>query len=379
MKKHPEEAPEQPKGEDGLRANFRAVPFWNPTKIFPHELDTTIHRMDLNECPYPPSPIVLEAMREAALGLNRYPDGTCPTLTARLSERTAVPVANICWGAGSTQLLTAASQIAVDSRQQLVVPGIVWRRFTGIFHLLDADVVEVPNRESGAIDVEGLLRAIGNNTRLVVVLTPNNPTGLMLDPVELQALATRVPENVLLFIDEAYHEFALHAGGSDPLPILQKRRGPWVITRTFSKAYALAGLRLGYALCSSEEIANAIRLTTSTFNLSGVAESAALAALDDPSYAQMILDQNAIERDRIIHGLRSLGYETMDSATNFISFDARRPADELVRELRERGVRVATWGYQAAASYVRVSTGLPEDTDAFLRALRELGDSSRPP
>ena len=195
----------------------------------------------------------------------------------------------------------------------------------------------------------------------------------MLNDTELRALAEGVPENVLLFIDEAYHEFAIFAGGADPLPILQTtRKGPWVITRSFSKAYALAGLRLGYALASSEEIANAIRLATSTFNLAGIAEAAALAALDDPDHTTMILERNARESSRIKQGLENLGLDVMDSVTNFISFDAKRPADDIVRALRSRRIRVATWGYQSYGTHIRVSTGLPKDTDAFLIALRDV-------
>jgi len=357
----------------GLRENFRQLPFWNPTKVFENERDVEVHQMDLNECPYPPSQKVLAAITAAAAELNRYPDGTCPHLTARLSTATGVPIDNICWGAGSTQLLTAATQIAVDSKEEIVVPGIVWRRFAGIFQALDADTVEVANRQDGSIDVDGLLGAIGNRTRLVIVLTPNNPTGLMLSEDELKALASDVPENVLLFLDEAYHEFAMFAGGADPLPILQSRRtGPWVVTRTFSKAYALAGLRLGYALTSSEAIANAIRLTTSTFNLAGVAEAAALAALDDPGYTRMILERNAEESTRIKRGLERMGFDVMDSVTNFISFDAKQPAAGLVQALRARRVRVATWGYEAHGTYLRVSTGTPEDTGAFLAALEDV-------
>lgn len=353
-----------------LRENFRGQPFFNPTLIRSHELGTAMHRMDLNECPFSPSPKVLAAIAEAMPELNRYPDGTCPRLTQVLAERAGVSPNAICWGAGSTQLLTAIAQIAVDSQEQIVVPDIVWRRFAGVFQIVAAQTCAVATAPNGAIDVPALIDRIGNQTRLVVVLSPNNPTGLMLSEADYQALADRVPDNVLLFLDEAYHEFALHAGGVDPLPIMKARKGPWVITRTFSKAYALAGLRLGYALCSSEEIANALRLATSTFNLASIAEPAALAALDDPAYTRMILDQTKLERDRIIAGLRAMGLDPLPSITNFVSADIGRPAQPVVEALREHRVRIATWGYGPDHPFIRVSTGLAEDTDAFLEALR---------
>ena len=355
-----------------LRSNFQAQPFWNPTHIYPHEVGQSIHRMDLNECPFPPSPKVIAAIAEAASELNRYPDGTCPILTQHLSSKLDVPAERICYGAGSTQLLTSIAEISVGPGQQLLSPELIWRRFAGVFDVVDADHISVPNKPDAAIDVDALLSGVGNDTRLMVVLTPNNPTGIMLSSEELQRLAVETPDNVLLFVDEAYFEFAVHAGGPDALEVLRARRGPWVVTRTFSKAYALAGLRLGYALCSSEEMANALRLITSTFNLVGVAEAAVLAALDDPDYTRKILDANATERTRIMKGLTEMGLEPMNSVTNFIGVDVGKPAGAVVQAMRERGVRIATFGYASAGTCIRVSTGFPEDTDAFLRILPDV-------
>ncbi len=353
-----------------LRQNFRQQPFWNPTRILPGEADQVMHRMDLNECPLPPSPKVIEAITKAATELNRYPDGTLPELTPILAERLGIAVEKICWGTGSTQLLTSIAQIAIAPGDELVAPSLIWRRFAGVFDVVDAGLKAVDNLPDGRIDVDGLLNAIGNDTRLVVILTPNNPTGLMLSREEVERIALETPASTLLFVDEAYFEFARHAGGPDAVAVLKRREGPWVVTRTFSKAYALAGLRLGYAICSSEEIANALRLITSTFNLAGVAEAAAMAALEDPEYTAHILDTNATERQRIIDGVAEMGLGSMASVTNFIPVDVRRDAGAVVEALRERRVRVAGFGYEAAGNFIRVSTGTAEDTDAFLTALR---------
>lgn len=360
-----------------LRENYKGVGFWNPTKIFSHEVDKKIHRMDLNECPHPPSPKVLEAIQSAAVALNRYPDGTCPDLTARLANTNGVPGENICFGGGSTQLLTAIAEISVGPGENLIAPEIIWRRFQGVFQIVAADVTSVPNLENSAIDVDGMIAAVGNNTKLSIILTPNNPTGLMLSEDEIYRMSEQTPENVLLFIDEAYHEFAIHAGGANALEIVKKRKGPWVVTRTFSKAYALAGLRLGYAVCSSEEIANALRLTTSTFNINGVAEAAVMAALDDIEYTKFILAENTREMNHIKARCRKLGLPYMDSVTNFISIDVGLPNGEIVKAMRDRGIRIATPGYKSNGTFIRASTGQPEDTVAFLTALEEiLADSS---
>ena len=275
--------------------------------------------MDLNECPYPPSPNVLSAIQNISHTLNRYPDGTCPMLTPLIAKSLGVDEKTITWGGGSTQLLTSIAQISVAPDQDLVTPQLVWKRFEGIYKIADANVISVPNKSDGAINVKAMIDAIGNDTRLLICVTPNNPTGLMLTESEIRHVSENTPENVLLFMDEAYHEFAIHAGGPDALEILKDRKGPWVVTRTFSKAYALAGLRLGYAICSSIEIVNAIRLVASTFSLSGIAEAAGIAAWNEPEYTKFILEQNEIERSRIINGLSDMGYNQMDSVTNFIS------------------------------------------------------------
>jgi histidinol-phosphate aminotransferase len=355
-----------------LRSNFQNVPFWNPTKILDHEIGKSVHRMDLNECPYPPSPRVIEAIKNSANILNRYPDGTCPELTPMIAKDLGIPEETITWGGGSTQLLTSIAEISVAPGQNLVTPELVWKRFQGIYKIIDADVTSVPNREDGAIDVKAMTNAISNNTRLLICVTPNNPTGLMLTEKEIRYISDNTPDNVLLFMDEAYHEFAVHAGGPDALEILKDRKGPWVVTRTFSKAYALAGLRLGYAICSSLEIVNAIRLVASTFSLNGLAEAAAIAARNDAEYTKFILDKNAEERARVIKGLQDMGYEPMASVTNFVSCDIKRSGTDVVKAMRERSVRISTIGGGAFENYIRLSMGTPEDTDAFLRNLREV-------
>jgi histidinol-phosphate aminotransferase len=358
-----------------IRSNFQNLPFWNPTKIYDHEVNKDIHRMDLNECPYPPSSNVIKAMQDVAHTLNRYPDGTCPELTPLVARRLDVPEETITWGGGSTQLLTSIAEITVAPGQNLVTPQLVWKRFEGIYKIIDANVTAVPNKPDGAIDIEAMANAIGDDTRLLICVTPNNPTGMMLTEKEIRHISENTPENVLLFMDEAYHEFAIHAGGPDALEILKDRKGPWVVTRTFSKAYALAGVRLGYAICSSVEIVNAIRLVASTFSLNGIAEAAAIAAWNEPEYTQFILDKNATERSRVIKGLRDMGYHPLESVTNFVSCDIKHLATDIVKAMRARSVRISTVGGDEFKNYIRLSMGKPEDTDAFLSNLKEVLDT----
>ena len=356
-----------------LRPHLRGLDTWNPTATSAGEHLQKVRRMDLNECPYPPSPKVKAAIDGVFPRLNRYADGTCPDLAERLAAKTGVAPEQICFGPGSTQLLKCIIEVAIAPGSNLVSPSLLWHRFHGIYEALEADATLVPNKTDGGIDVERLTAAIGNNTRMAVVITPNNPTGMMLSEAELLHVIRNTPDNVLLFIDEAYYEFAIHAGGPDALKLLQAHRtGPWIVSRTFSKAYALAGLRLGYAMCSSHEIANAVRLMSSTFVVSAFAEAAALGALDDPDYSRFIVEDTARERARIIQGFKDLGCLPMPSVTNFVSADIGRPGLEMVARMRERGIRIARWSYPDFANYIRVSMGTSEDTDAFLDTLADL-------
>lgn len=355
-----------------IRANLRGMAAWNPTATLASERTGRFHRMDLNECPYPPSPSVVGAMRDFADKVNRYPDGGLPRLTARITERIGVPASSIAWGTGSTELLSNAIRISVAPGDRLVAPTPLWRRFEGVFQIVDADVRHVANRPDGGLDVKALAEAVDDATKMLVCVTPNNPTGMALDAGEIAELVERTPNHVLLYIDEAYHEFAVHAGGADALPIVARRKGPWLVTRTFSKAYALAGVRIGYALCSEDAIANALKAVTSTFNVSAFSEVAALAALDDPAYTQFILDRNAEQRVRLMEGMRALQLAPLPSVTNFVSVQLPCDGTEIAARMRERGIRIATWGETGYEEYIRVSIGLPEDTEAFLAALREI-------
>lgn len=281
-----------------------------------------------------------------------------------------MPATRIAWGTGSTELLSNAVRIAVAPGERLVAPTPLWRRFEGVFQIVDADVRHVANRPDSGLDVAALVAAVDETTKMLVCLTPNNPTGLALDAGQTAEIVERTPDHVLLYIDEAYHEFAVHAGGADALAIIKRRKGPWLITRTFSKAYALAGVRLGYALCSEDAIANALKAVTSTFNVSAFCEVAALAALDDPGYTAFLLDKNAEDRARPIEGMRALQLAPLPSVTNFMSVRLPRDGAEVAAAMRERGIRIATWGEPGFEDFIRVSIGLPEDTEAFLGALR---------
>jgi histidinol-phosphate/aromatic aminotransferase/cobyric acid decarboxylase-like protein len=209
--------------------------------------------LHLNECPYPPSPRVVEAIGRSAAGANRYAEPRPDALAAALAVKTGVSAANIVLGNGSDEILALVCQMALAPGDSAVMPTPSFPRYRLGTRMMGAEPRLVRNRDDGRNDVAGLLGAIDRSTRLVFACTPNNPSGAPLPRDEVRALVEGVPDDVLLVMDEAYYEFDAAEGGEGALDELRRRRGPWLSTRTMSKAYAIAGLRVGYGLASSRE------------------------------------------------------------------------------------------------------------------------------
>lgn len=341
-------------------------------------LPRAVRALHLNECPLPPSPAVVEAIRGAAATVNRYPDAQAHRLATALAERTGVAPDRIVFGAGSEELLTLATLVALDPGDGVVVSTPTFGRYAKAAELAGGRAIKVALLGDGRNDVRALVSAVTEGTRILCAATPNNPTGQMNDAAEVEHLARATPEDVLLIIDEAYYEFARHAGGPDVLKALARRQGPWIVMRTFSKAYCLAGLRLGYALCSAAEVAGALARIRTAFNANALAQAAALAALEDEAHLKLVLETCDVERGRLIEGCRALGLEPMPSVTNFVSIPVPMPASQVMAAMQERDILISLWGDGGRDDVIRISVGLAEDTDAVLAALGDvLGSALR--
>ena len=330
------------------------------------------HRMHLNESPYPPAPGVIAAMRAACAHVNTYPDPNWRDLTNAIAAQTGVDAGRIVFGNGSDELIVSAGKLALDPEAEMVVPVPSFPGYARSAALAGARVVGVPVRADGAADVAAMAAAITPRTRLVYCATPNNPTGGLSSADDLALLSAAVPEGALFIVDEAYYEFARHAGGVDHLPLLRARRGPWVSLRTFSKAFGLAGIRVGYALCGSDALADAFQNARSVFNVNAVAQAGARAALDDLDHMRWILDQTARERDRLHDGLIALGARPFPSVANFVTAAIDRPAAEVVAALATRGILISRLMQPGYENYLRITVGTADATDAFLAALTEI-------
>jgi len=336
-------------------------------------LDTdNIRPMGLNESVFPPSPKVLQAIRDNLDKIGRYPDAQPPVLSDKISEMFDVEPANIVWGNGSEELIKGAIDLSVAPGDGLVLPVPTFWGYRAIVAAAEADTHFVNLPADGEVDVEAITGAIDNRTKLVFCVTPNNPSGNLLSKEKLDQLIAGVPENVLFVVDEAYFEFGMYAGGPDVVEVVKQRKGPWIVIRTFSKAYAMAGMRVGYAICSDGELAQALRKTTCVFNVPILAMAAAEAALDDTEYLQFMMDRVAAGRAQLTSGLTDLGLSPLPSATNFVSVELPVPARPVMEAMLEKGVQIHAWPEPGFEAFIRITVGLPEDNDFCLAALGDI-------
>jgi histidinol-phosphate aminotransferase len=333
-------------------------------------------RLASNESPYPPLPAVIEAIQRALPGLNRYPDPTNSLLKQRLSERYGVSTSRIAIGNGSCDILLAAGEALLEPGAELVH---AWPSFSVYPHLSAASgarAVTVPLDASECHDLPGMLREITAATRLVIVNNPNNPTSTALPPASIADFLGDVPRHVCVILDEAYAEFNLLDDADASIELLDAHPN-LVLLRTFSKVYGLCGLRVGFALCGSDDFPRAVDQVRQPFFCNAVAQAAAVEALVHQDAVTDRVTRTIAERISMDERLRALGIEPAESQTNFCWFSlgeknperaAEREA-QVMQGLQERGVLVRGGGALGKTGCLRVTYGTAEENAIFLDAL----------
>ena len=326
-----------------------------------------------NESPWPPIPEVVEAATRAAAHSNRYPDPSNTALRSALSKRYGVPANRIAVGNGSVDILMAAGEALLEPGAELVY---AWPSFSVYPHLpaaSGATAIEVPLDPDHRHDLEAMAREITVGTRMVIVCNPNNPTSTALPLAEIAAFIEQVPPAVAVILDEAYCEFNLLDDPDASIDLLEHHPN-LVLLRTFSKAYGLAALRVGYALCGTEAFVKAVHAVRQPFVVNGVAAAAAIEALKHTDAVAERVERTVMARVELDEGLRELGIEPAESHANFCWFDLPEDAEEdaVVAGLRDRGVLVRQGGALGREGALRVTYGTSEENQRFLAALGDL-------
>ena len=330
-----------------------------------------IVKLASNENPLGASPRVLAAIENAIMELARYPDGYGFALKTALAERHGVGLEQIVLGNGSNDVLELAARAFLTPQTSAVYSQHAFAVYPLATQAVDARGIEAPAKDFGH-DPEALLAAIARDsdtdtpTRILFIANPNNPTGTLLDPAQLLGLIERVPENVLVVLDEAYTEYLPDAMKSDSVGWL-KRFPNLIVTRTFSKAYGLAGLRVGYAL-ASKPVADMMNRVRQPFNVNSLAQAAAVMAMQDDAFLDECLAINRAGMVQLTDGFKRLGLAYIPSYGNFVAVRVGNAA-AINLSLLKQGVIVRPVANYGLPEHLRVSVGLEGENKVFLQAL----------
>jgi histidinol-phosphate aminotransferase len=318
-------------------------------------------KLSANESPYDPLPSVAAVVAEAAGRVNRYPDNAAAELTGAIAGRFGVPLEHVAVGCGSVGVMQQLLEAVGEPGAEVLY---AWRSFEAYPYLTDlanATRVEVPLREHGH-DLAAMAEAITERTRLIFVCTPNNPTGTAVSHAELTEFLDQVPQDCLVVLDEAYVQYVRDPGVPDGLSVYADRPNV-ALLRTFSKAYGLAGLRVGY-LIGHEPVVQAVRKTMLPFAVNSLAQAAAIASLAAESELLERVERVVKERDRIRNELIGQGWRVPPTEANFIWLPLGDESTQFTEACDAAGVVVRPY----LPDGVRVTIADPEANDAFLAA-----------
>jgi len=328
-----------------------------------------IVKLASNENPLGPSPKVLDAIRAELSELTRYPDGNGFALKQRLAERYSVGINQVTLGNGSNDILELVARAYLAPGLNAVFSEHAFAVYPIATQAVGAEGRAVPARNWGH-DLDAMAAAIDENTRVVFVANPNNPTGTWFDAAALGGFLARVPEHVLVVLDEAYIEYAEGQELPDGLAFLADYSN-LLVSRTFSKAYGLAALRVGYAI-SSPVIADVLNRVRQPFNVNSLALTAACAALDDVDYLLASRKANDAGMLQLETGFRQLGLEWIPSRGNFIAVDFARDAAPINQALLREGVIVRPVAGYGMPTFLRISIGTEQENARFLDVLHQV-------
>ena len=318
-------------------------------------------KLSSNENPFDPLPGVVQAV-QAAHGFNRYPDATAARLRARLAERFGTTDDHVHVAAGSVSILFQLAQATSGAGDEILFSWRSFEAYPSLATVAGSTAVTVPNDADGRHDLDAMADAVTDRTRMVIVCTPNNPTGPVVTQAGFDAFLARVPADVLIVLDEAYAEFVTDPDAVDGARVLAAGHPNVVVLRTFSKAYGLAGLRVGYAVGDPRVLA-AARSTGIPLSVTAAAEEAALASLDAEDELRERVAELAARRDELAARLRETGWDVPEAQGNFVWLPAGDRALEVAEAFEAAGLIVRPF----AGDGVRISIGEAESLGRIVR------------
>ena len=319
-----------------------------------------------NENPFGPSPKAIEAASKVIGEVNRYPDAAAYHLRARIAEKFGVAMEEVIQGNGTNELLELLVRTFTTGDDHMVfgAPSFVVYQIAALSHGVPFTAVPMKDHVH---DLDAMMAAVKPNTRLFFIANPNNPTGTYVGRAAIERVLRELPEDVIVVMDEAYFEYVDAEDYPNTLELRDLRKR-LVTLRTFSKIYGLAGFRVGYAIGPADMI-DYMNRVRAPFNAGLVAQTAALAALDDDEHVRRSAENNRTERARLTKALTEMGLTVVPSQANFVFVDTHRDVHALYDQLLRKGVIIRVFG--PLKSFTRITVGSPEENDMLLKALAE--------
>ncbi len=347
------------------RPHIQAIPGYKPGKSTVDGWDGPIHKLSSNENPYPPLPSVIDAMAESIGHMHRYPNMAAPALTNMLADRYDVKLGNIAFGGGSVEVAAQLIRAFAGAGDEVMY---AWRSFEAypiLTRSAGATPVQVPLTADLHHDLPAMLAAITEHTRVIFICTPNNPTGTVVGHDELHAFIAQVPERILVVVDEAYVHFQDDPNAARGIELFHEFKNVAVL-HTFSKAYGLAGLRLGYAVVR-DDVMEGLRKVAMPFAVTDIAQAAGVASLNAEIELQARVDTLIAERARVTAALQAAGWPVTPSQANFVWLNLGDHTDAVQAQLASRGIIARPF----SGDGIRISIGEPDANEALLVALGE--------
>ncbi|QBY00311.1 aminotransferase class I/II-fold pyridoxal phosphate-dependent enzyme [Rhodophyticola sp. CCM32] len=359
--------------DSAIRPEVANLPDYNAGVALDRFRDTygieCVAKLDSNESPLGPSPNAIKAMQDAALGVARYPDAANQALRALIAKQNKTVPENVIIGNGSEDLIGAIFRAVIrpDDHVVTICPSFGLHEFGAL--TFGATVTKVVFKDDWSFPVAGLCEALDAETRILIFSSPSNPVGPAIKEQEFRDILAHANPDTLICLDEAYVEFIDAANKFDALAILAEARQPWIALRTFSKAYGLAGARVGYGIASDPAFIKALMKTRNPFGVNALAGSAAIVALADQTHLSKVLNLAKTERARIAAALEAMGFVCAPSQTNFVFFNTGVTATKVAEALRLKGILIKAWLEPPFLNWARVTSGTPQENDIFLAAL----------
>lgn len=335
-----------------------------------------VARLASNENPYGPSPAVASALVDLARRAGTYPDANCTVLRAAIAGRTGTQAEQIVIGNGSESILQMLCQAFLSPGDRVLTQRPAFGLHEIYPRMMGAQVELLALTPALEFDADAWCEALARAPKIAMLANPSNPVGCMFDARSFARLVDATPAGTLLVIDEAYYEYARLAHGfPDALAVLRAQQRPWIVLRTFSKAWGLAALRVGYGIASDASLIQWLDRVRTPFNVNEAAQAAALAAWDDEAFMAKAVEETVVQRELLARQLLAMGVPGLriaPSAANFLFIDLARPNGPVNEALLARGIIVKPWKDPGFETFIRVSIGTADDNAHFVGALREI-------